>query len=78
MQAAYALLEPHSECFSVHVSFLCEGSVAQVLGMLALGLGRRAEAVRHLETGAALSARVGLASSAAEARAALEACRRAM
>ena len=37
-EATYPLLEPYPDRFAGHVSFLCDGSVSQLLGMLALSL----------------------------------------
>jgi hypothetical protein len=50
------------------VGFLCDGSVAQLLGMLAHALGRHADAVAHLTAGLAANERAGFAPRAAEAR----------
>jgi hypothetical protein len=73
-EAIYALLLPYPDRFTGHVSFLCDGSVAQLLGMLAHGLGRHAEAAAHLEAGAAANERAGFAPRAAEARLQLARC----
>jgi hypothetical protein len=66
------LLAPYPEHFAVNVSFLCEGSVSQLLGMLARGLGRRDQATVHLHEAVAISGRVGLVAAAHDARAELE------
>jgi hypothetical protein len=68
VHAIYPLLEPHARHFAVHVSFLCEGSVAELLGLLAHALGRRGDAVGHLEMGVAISERAGLRGCEAQAR----------
>lgn len=73
-EAAYALLEPYPDLFAAHLSFLCEGSVPQLLGMLAHALGRHASAVAHLETGIQMNERAGFAPRAAEARLQLARC----
>ena len=69
MEALYRLLAPYPEHFAVNVSFLCEGSVSQLLGMLARGLGRRDLAEVHLREAVAISGRVGLVAAAHDARA---------
>jgi hypothetical protein len=73
-EAIYPLLLPHPQYFASQVSFLCEGSVSQLLGMLAHALGRRADAVAHLEVGISANERAGLAPRAAEARLQLAQC----
>ncbi len=73
-EAAYALLAQHPGYFAGHVSFLCEGSVSQLLGMLSHALGRHALAVAQLETGVRDNERAGLAPRAAEARLRLARC----
>jgi hypothetical protein len=70
--ALYKLLLPYPEHFAVNVSFLCEGSVSQLLGMLARSLGDRASARRQLELAVALSEQSGLLKCSAEAQ--LELC----
>ena len=60
----YALLQPHTHGFCAHVSFVCEGAVSSVLGLLARALGRRGEAAAHLQAGQWRSASVGLGASA--------------
>jgi hypothetical protein len=72
VHAIYPLLEPHARHFAVHVSFLCEGSVAELLGLLAHALGRRGDAVGHLELGVAISERAGLRGCEAQARSELD------
>jgi tetratricopeptide (TPR) repeat protein len=73
-EAIYPLLEPYPEHFASQVSFLCEGSVSQLLGMLAHALGRRERAVAHLEAGIDANERAGFAPRAAEARLQLALC----
>lgn len=67
-EATASLLLPHRDRFAGHVSFLCEGSVAQLLGMLEHALGRRAQAISQLEAGIRMNDRAGFAPRAAEAR----------
>jgi hypothetical protein len=76
VQTIYTALEPHARHFAVHVSFFCEGSVAELLGLLAQAAGRRGDAVSHLETAVAISERAGLRGCEGQARSALDACRR--
>jgi DNA-binding winged helix-turn-helix (wHTH) protein len=64
----YELLSPYPEHFAVNLAFLCEGSVSQLLGMLARSFGETARARRHLETAIAASEQAGLTACAAEAR----------
>jgi DNA-binding winged helix-turn-helix (wHTH) protein len=73
-EAAYALLLPYPDRFAGHVSFLCEGSVSQLLGMLAHALGRHAPAIAHLQTGIEANERAGFVPRAAEARLQLARC----
>jgi hypothetical protein len=64
----YDLLAPDSDRFAAHVSFLCEGSIAQLRGSLARRLGLVAEARQLFARGAKLSEQVGLARAAAVSR----------
>jgi DNA-binding winged helix-turn-helix (wHTH) protein len=70
----YRLLAPYPDHFALHVSFLCDGSVAQLLGMLARALGRTADARHQLEAALVHNERVGLAPRAAETRLELARC----
>lgn len=70
----YELLSPYAEDFAVNLAFVCEGSVSQLLGMLARSLGERSQARQHLKMAVALSEQAGLATCAAEARLELELC----
>jgi hypothetical protein len=76
-EAIYALLARFPDHFAAHLSFLCEGSVSQLLGNLAHHLGRRTDAIAHLATGIAACDRAHLAGPAALARLDLASCRRA-
>lgn len=60
--AIHELLAPYPEYFAVNVSFLCEGSVSQLLGMLAKALGRRDQAREHLRAAVAISNKAGFIS----------------
>jgi DNA-binding winged helix-turn-helix (wHTH) protein len=64
----YELLQVDTDRFAAHVSFLCEGSIAQLRGSLALRLGLVAEARALFARGAELSERAGLARAAAVSR----------
>ena len=70
--ALYELLAPHAHCFAAHGSLAGEGSIAELLGLLAAALGRRADALAHLERGVRASEQAGFARSAQRARVALE------
>ncbi len=74
MQVLYQLLTPHREAFAAHISFLCEGSVAQLLGALAHVLGMPETAIAHLENGVRLVDQAGFALCAADARVELARC----
>jgi hypothetical protein len=66
--AIYSLLSPYPEAFSGHVAFFCEGSVSQLLGMLAQAAGRHKQAVAHLDLGMRSNERAGLGLRSAESR----------
>jgi hypothetical protein len=70
-QALYPLLAPYPEHFATHVSFWAEGSVSQLLGMLAAELGQGSQAIAHLQAGIAQNERAGLVRAADQARAQL-------
>ena len=67
-EAVFPLLAPYGNYYSAHISFLCEGAVPQLLGMLALALGRTAEALTQLEAGLAMNERAGMPPRATETR----------
>jgi len=73
-ETLHALLVPYPQHYAANFSFLCEGSVPQLLGMLASMLGRHAEAVRHLEDALRLSERATLVLRASEVRLQLARC----
>lgn len=68
-EALYPLLARHADGFSTQFSFLSEGAVPQLLGMLAAALGKRRAALDHFERAIAMNERAGLTLRAAEARA---------
>jgi DNA-binding winged helix-turn-helix (wHTH) protein len=74
MAALYPLLARFPDAFAAHISILCEGSLAELLGALASALGRRAEAIAHLEHGIHLSDQAQLPMCAAGARLELARC----
>jgi eukaryotic-like serine/threonine-protein kinase len=74
--ALYRLLEPHPQKYAGQLSFLCEGAVPSLLGLLACALGRQEQAVAHFERGIAMCERVGLERAANEARVAFARCLR--
>jgi hypothetical protein len=73
-QAVYALLAPYPDRFAGHVSFLCEGSVSQLLGMLSDALGQRASATGQLELGIQMNERAGFIPRVVEGRLQLAEC----
>lgn len=68
MEALYPLLARFPQHHAAHYAFLSEGSVPQLLGMLACALGRHDEACAQLERGVAVCEEGGFALRAAEAR----------
>lgn len=68
IEALYELLSPHETRFAAHLSFLCEGSVPQLLGELAFALGRHSRARAHLEEGIRCCERAGFIVCAAQGR----------
>jgi tetratricopeptide (TPR) repeat protein len=64
----YSLLEQHSDRFAVHIAFYCEGSVQQLLGMLAQLLERPDRALAHFESALLSHDRAGLGLRAIEVR----------
>jgi hypothetical protein len=68
MDVLYELLAPYENHFAAHVAFSCQGSVAQLRGMLAHRLGRPLEAVRLLQLGSALCEQAGFRPAAEQAR----------
>ena len=73
-RVAYERLAPFPQYFAVNVSFLCEGSVSLLLGLLARSFGELKSARRHFETALTVSQHAGLAPCAAEARMELNHC----
>jgi len=68
VEALERRLRAYPEHYAVHFSFLCEGSVPHLLGMLALLSGRHADAISLLEAGIGMSERAGLGPCEADAR----------
>jgi hypothetical protein len=64
----YASMAAYPQCFAAHVAFVCEGSIAHLLGLLAAALGRTTLAREQLELGLAHSERAGLVLCALRAR----------
>ena len=71
-RAIHGLLSPYEERICCHVAFHVEGTVPQVLAMLAEALGRSAQAAEHLRAAVALAEQRGLPRRAAEARTRLQ------
>jgi eukaryotic-like serine/threonine-protein kinase len=67
-EALSALFARYPRHFAVHSSFLCEGSVSQLMGSLLQLLDRRREALRLFELATRQSEQAGLVHSASEAR----------
>lgn len=57
----YELLSEYPDHFAAHITFYCEGSIAQLLGSLALRTAQPQIAARHFAHARALSKRAGLA-----------------
>jgi hypothetical protein len=72
----YTLLEPYENLFAAHITFYCEGSVAQLRGLLAHSLGQQAHAVKHLSAGLARCEQAGFRNCAEQARRELSRLRR--
>ena len=68
LEALVPLLSRYTEHFAANVSFWCEGSIAQLLGLTLWQLGKPSEAIDWLEKAVASSERAGLQACAAEAR----------
>jgi tetratricopeptide (TPR) repeat protein len=77
-EAVYGLLAPYSAMFAVGYTLYCDGSVAQLQGMLAHYLGRYETAATHLELGLRHNERAGLHARALETRLQLARCLRAL
>jgi DNA-binding winged helix-turn-helix (wHTH) protein/tetratricopeptide (TPR) repeat protein len=74
ISALYPLLARYPDAFAGHLSFLSEGSVSGLLGALAHALGKRTEAIAHLEHGIRMNEHAELPMCAAEARLELANC----
>jgi tetratricopeptide (TPR) repeat protein len=68
LEALVPLLSRYTEQFAVNISFWCEGSIAQLLGLALWQLGKSSEAIGWLEQAVTSSERAGLQACAAEAR----------
>jgi hypothetical protein len=75
LEAIEPLLRPHTQRFATNIAFHCEGSVLQLLGLIAARLGRHVEAQQLLTDAISLSERRGFGASAAQARLELALCR---
>ena len=75
LEALVPLLQPYTDLFATNIAFYCEGSVAQLLGLIAARLGRQVEAQQLLTEGISASDRHGLGACAAQARLELALCR---
>jgi hypothetical protein len=58
-QVLYNMLVPHAERHASHVAFYTEGSVEQLLGMLALSLQRHTQAFAHFQAALDRTERAG-------------------
>lgn len=67
-EALYSLLSEYSGRLAINTAFLCEGSVDQLLGMLASAAGREERACLHLESGLQHNRNAGLALRTLEAK----------
>ncbi|HKO94214.1 MAG TPA: hypothetical protein VJU61_23835, partial [Polyangiaceae bacterium] len=68
VRALYRLLERYPQYFTAHISFLCEGAVPHLLGLLAKAEGDHAAARDHLQRGVVMSEIAGFSALADEAR----------
>ncbi|MEY4509880.1 MAG: hypothetical protein RLZZ450_2002 [Pseudomonadota bacterium] len=68
VEALESRLRAFPEHFAIHFSFVCEGSVPHLLGMLAMMAGRYDDAIPQLETAIVMSDRAGFLPCAADAR----------
>jgi DNA-binding winged helix-turn-helix (wHTH) protein len=68
VRALRQLLARYPEHFAGHISFLCEGAVPHLLGLMALAEGRREQAREQFRQGIALSTAAGFGPLAQEAR----------
>lgn len=75
LEAIEPLLRPYTQYFATNITFHCEGSVLQLLGLIAARLGRNAEAQQLLVEAITLSERRGFGTCAAQARLELALCR---
>jgi tetratricopeptide (TPR) repeat protein len=75
-EAVYALLAPYSQLFAVGYTLFCDGSIAQLQGMLAQYLGRNETAITHFDLGLRHNERAGLHARALETRLQLARCLR--
>ena len=75
LEALEPLLLPYADRFAANLSFFCEGSVQQLLGLIAARGGRREEALELLTQGVYACERAGLRTAAAQARLELSLCR---
>jgi hypothetical protein len=66
VRVLYTLLARYPEHFAGHLSFLCEGAVPHLLGLLAEAEGQREVVREHLQRGVAMSERAGFLGLAAE------------
>jgi hypothetical protein len=74
--ALYAILAGHAGRISIGISFVCEGAVDHLLGMLARANGEHARVEAHLRAGLALHEQAGLVRFVAESHALLQAVAR--
>ena len=73
-EVVYTMLEPYTEWFSGQLSFFSEGSVSQLLGMIAHALRRYELATQHFEEGIYKNDQSGFVLRALEARLQLGLC----
>jgi len=75
LEALAPLIAPYADLFATNIAFYCEGSGAQLLGLIAARLGRNVEAQQLLTEAISESERHGLRACAAQARLELALCR---
>jgi hypothetical protein len=75
LEALAPLLAPYADLFATNIAFHCEGSGAQLLGLIAARLGRNVEAQQLLTEAISACEGHGLRACAAQARLELALCR---
>ena len=67
LEALYPLLRPYRDRFAINIAFHCEGSIAELMGLISGALGRDNDAMVELEEGVRQCQSVGFETCAAVA-----------